>query len=203
MPSLFPSNKLVIASHNSGKLREFEKLLPLPGVSLVSAGALGLPEPDETGLTFAENALLKADAAMNASGLVALADDSGLAVEALDGAPGIYSARLAGVEKDFGRAMQTIAQQLEQKGLVPTGQKAAFIAVLVLAFPQRPPLQVEGRVEGRLVFPPRGTGGFGYDPIFIPEGETRSFGEMAAQEKARFSHRALACRALLRALEGI
>jgi XTP/dITP diphosphohydrolase len=192
MMRLFPEKKLIIASHNPGKLVEFQTLLALPGdeIALVSAGVLGLPEPIETGDSFASNARLKAEAAMKAACLPALADDSGLAVEALNGAPGIYSARWAGPTKNFAAAMEKIRGELAAKQLETS--RAAFVAALCLALPNGDFMEVEGRVEGHLEFPPRGKNGFGYDPIFVPEGETRTFGEMMPEEKDRLSHRARA-----------
>jgi XTP/dITP diphosphohydrolase len=194
---LFTEPKLVLASHNKGKLAEFQRLFAPYGVELVGAGALGLAEPAETGTTFVENALIKARAAVAASGLPALSDDSGIAVAALDGAPGVYSADWAGPGKDFAPAMQRIEDGLKGKA----DRSAAFVAVLVLAWPDGHYEVAEGRVEGHVVWPPRGTGGFGYDPMFVPEGETETFGEMAVGEagfarKATFSHRARAFTAL-------
>jgi XTP/dITP diphosphohydrolase len=181
---LLPGSRLVVATHNDGKLREFRELLKPFGLDLTSAGELGLPEPDETGTTFAENARLKAEAAATASGLPALADDSGLAVLALWGAPGIFSARWAGPEKDFAAAMQRIEDDLHARGAVePPQRRAAFIASLCLARPGQDCDEVEGSVLGTLVWPPRGTEGFGYDPVFLPEGHERTFGEMSAIQK--------------------
>jgi XTP/dITP diphosphohydrolase len=181
---LLPGSRLVVATHNDGKLREFRELLKPFGLDLTSAGELGLPEPEETGTTFAENARIKAEAAAKASGLPALADDSGLAVLALWGAPGIYSARWAGPKKDFGLAMQRIQDELHARGAVePQQRRAAFVAALCLARPGDECDEVEGFVLGTLVWPPRGTAGFGYDPMFLPEGHERTFGEMSADEK--------------------
>jgi XTP/dITP diphosphohydrolase len=192
MMRLFPEKKLIIASHNPGKLVEIQTLLALPGdeIALVSAGVLGLSEPIETGDSFASNARLKAEAAMKAAHLPALADDSGLAVEVLNGAPGIYSARWAGPTKNFAAAMEKIRSELAAKQLETS--PAAFVAALCLSFPDGTFMEVEGRVEGHLEFPPRGKNGFGYDPIFVPEGETRTFGEMQSEEKDQLSHRARA-----------
>lgn len=178
------SGRLVIATHNSGKLREFTELLaPFP-VELASAGALGLPEPDETGTTYAENAQLKADAAARASGLPALADDSGLSVETLWGAPGIFSARWAGASKDFSTAMARVEEELRARGATtPEKRGASFVAALCLAFPDGSRVEVEGSVHGTVVWPPRGERGFGYDPLFLPDSESRTFGEMEAAEK--------------------
>ncbi len=194
------SGRLVIATHNPGKLAEMRELLAPHGVQAISAGELGLPEPEETGTSFAENALIKAQAAANAAHLPALADDSGLAVEALDGAPGIYSARWAGPEKDFSAAMRHVEQQLHERGATsPDRRGAQFVAALCLAWPDGHAETFEARVEGVLVWPPRGDKGFGYDPMFLPRGESRTFGEMDSEEKHRLpprgrglSHRARA-----------
>jgi XTP/dITP diphosphohydrolase len=176
------TGRLVIATHNAGKLREFEELLRPFDLSLLGAAALGLEEPEETGSTFRGNAILKAQAAARASGLVALADDSGLCVDALDGAPGVYSARWAGATKDFGAAMARVERELEAHA-APPPWRAAFVSVLALAWPDGAVETFEGRVDGSLVFPPRGTAGFGYDPIFRPDGHDRTFGEMSSHEK--------------------
>ena len=176
------TGRLVIATHNAGKLREFEELLRPFDLSLLGAAALGLEEPEETGSTFRGNAILKAQAAARASGLVALADDSGLCVDALDGAPGVYSARWAGATKDFGAAMARVERELEAHA-APPPWRAAFVSVLALAWPEGAVETFEGRVAGCLVFPPRGTAGFGYDPIFRPDGHDRTFGEMSSHEK--------------------
>jgi XTP/dITP diphosphohydrolase len=186
---LSPGTQLVLATHNPGKIREFEALLAPYGIELVSAAQLGLPEPEETGSTFAENARLKALAAASASGLPALADDSGLVVYGLDGAPGVRSARWAGPGRDFGPAMRRVLDELASR---TADRRAAFVAILCLAHPDGTVTLHEGRVEGTLAPEPRGQGGFGYDPLFIPEGDTRTFGEMTAAEKARLSHRARA-----------
>lgn len=178
--------RLVIASHNAGKVREIGELLAPYGIEGVTASALGLPEPEETGATFLANAELKARAAATA-GLPALADDSGLAVAALDGAPGIYSARWAGPERDFSRAMAKVHDRLGDHT-----REAAFVAALALAWPDGHIECFEGRVEGRLVWPPRGNRGFGYDPIFVPDGHGETFGEMVPEAKARITHRARA-----------
>ena len=176
------TGRLVIATHNAGKLREFEELLRPFDLSLLGAAALGLEEPEETGSTFRGNAILKAQAAARASGLVALADDSGLCVDALDGAPGVYSARWARPTKDFGAAMARVERELEAHA-APPPWRAAFVSVLALAWPDGAVETFEGRVDGSLVFPPRGTAGFGYDPIFRPDGHDRTFGEMSSHEK--------------------
>ena len=181
---LLPGSRLVVATHNGGKLREFRELLKPFDLDLTSAGELDLPEPDETGTTYAENARIKAQAAANASGLPALADDSGLSVMALWGAPGVFSARWAGPEKDFASAMQRIENELHERGAIETAQRrAVFVASLCLARPGGECDEVEGFVLGTLVWPPRGTEGFGYDPVFLPEGHERTFGEMSADEK--------------------
>ncbi len=197
---------LVVATHNAGKLREIEELLKPFGVETLGAGALGLDEPEETGSTFRDNAVLKAEAAARASGMVALADDSGLCVEALEGAPGIYSARWAGESKNFSAAMARVESELEARG-APQPWRAAFVSALALAWPDGAVETFEGRVEGALVFPPRGTAGFGYDPIFRPDGHERTFGEMSSEEKhgipadgsLALSHRARAFQKFARA----
>ena len=181
---LLPGSRLVVATHNDGKLRELRELLKPFALDLTSAGELGLPEPEETGTSFAENARIKAEAAAKASGLPALADDSGLAVLALWGAPGIFSARWAGPNKDFASAMQRIEDELHARGaLEPPQRRAAFVAALCLCRPDGECDEVEGFVLGTLVWPPRGTAGFGYDPVFLPESHERTFGEMSADEK--------------------
>jgi XTP/dITP diphosphohydrolase len=185
--------RLVVATHNKGKLREIEELVAPYGMSVVAAGDLGLPEPEETGTTFEENAALKAMAAAAASGLPALADDSGIAVDALGGAPGVYSARWAGADKDFGKAMRDVEEKLAALGATaPAERKAHFVAVLALAFPDGSCDLFRGEVHGHLEFPPRGENGFGYDPIFVPEGHDITFGEMAPERKQSMSHRARA-----------
>lgn len=175
------TGKVVIATHNAGKLKEMRELLAPHGLEAVSAGELGLPEPEETGTTFRANAAIKAHAAAQASGLPALADDSGICVAALGGDPGIYSARWAGPSKDFAGAMAEIERQIEARGA--TDRSAWFVSALTVAWPDGHQEEVEGRVDGTLVWPPRGTAGFGYDPMFLPEGESRTFGEMSAEEK--------------------
>ena len=174
--------RIVAATHNVGKLREIRELLAPHRVAAVGAAELGLGEPDETGLTFRDNAELKASAAARASGEPALADDSGLCVEALRGAPGVYSARWAGQPKDFRAAMSRVEAELSASG-APRPWRAHFISALALAWPDGRVDVFEGRVDGDLVFPPRGTAGFGYDPIFRPDGHERTFGEMSAEEK--------------------
>ncbi len=179
---------LVIASHNPGKVREIDDLLRPFGIETVGAAAVGLVEPEETGTTFAENAALKARAAARVAKLPALADDSGLAVSALEGSPGIYSARWAGPRKDFAIAMRKVEDALKGK----SDRRAAFVAALALAWPDGRCDVFEGRVEGTLVWPPRGEKGFGYDPIFVPAGHTITFGEMEPAKKHTISHRAKA-----------
>ena len=181
--------RLVIASHNEGKVREIRALLEPYGIEPVSAAALDLPEPEETGTTFVANAELKALQAADLSGLPALADDSGLCVDALNGDPGIYSARWAGPDRDFAVAMQRVHNRLMDAG-PDAGQDAHFICVLALAWPDGHVEQFEGRVEGILVWPPRGDHGFGYDPMFVANGEAESFGEMDPARKHAMSHRA-------------
>jgi XTP/dITP diphosphohydrolase len=201
MGALKRGDTLVFATHNPAKLREIGEMVSPFGLKVVSAGALALPEPEETGLTFEENAILKAAAAATASGHPALADDSGLVVDALGGDPGIYSARLAGPNKDFGHAMQMIEDQLQKAGATEPAQRCArFVAVLALAFPDGRTETFRGEVEGHLVWPPRGPNGFGYDPMFVPEGRERTFGEMEGHEKAKLSHRARAFAAFAHAM---
>ena len=194
---LEPGAKLVIATHNPGKARELVEILG-PGFQAVSAGELGLPEPEETESTFAGNALLKARAAAEATGLTALADDSGLSVAALEGQPGIYSARWAGPGRDFAVAMAKVEERLEEVG---TGDMSAwFTCALAVAWPGGPGVVVEGRVDGRLTFPPRGEKGFGYDPIFVPQGGEKTFGELDPAAKEALSHRTRAFEKLRAAL---
>ncbi len=187
MPQPFGGHRLVIASHNPGKVEEIGALLAPFAVETIAAGALGIPEPEETGDSFEANAALKARAAAEASGLPALADDSGLVVPALGGAPGIYSARWAGPAKDFQLAMERVRRELGDKEL-----NARFVAVLALARPGGNTELFRGEVEGSLTWPPRGDRGFGYDPMFIPLGGNLTFGEMDPVEKHRISHRARA-----------
>lgn len=178
------TGKLVIATHNPGKLVEMRELLAPYGIEAVSAGELGLGEPDETGDTFQANARIKAVAAANAANLPAFADDSGLAVDALDGAPGIYSARWAGASKDFMAAMTQIERLLQERAATTSEQRSAhFVSALCVAWPDGHLEEVEATAEGTLVWPPRGTAGFGYDPAFLPNGHTRTFGEMTSLEK--------------------
>ncbi|MCC7250411.1 RdgB/HAM1 family non-canonical purine NTP pyrophosphatase [Hyphomicrobium sp.] len=196
---LAPGSRLVVASHNPGKVWEIKELIVPYGFDAVSAGNLDLAEPEETEPTFEGNARLKALAAANGSGLPALADDSGLEIDALGGAPGIYSARWAGPGKDFGLAMQLVHDALAEKGawegLPP---RANFISVLCLAWPTGEHRLFEGRVYGTLRWPPRGGNGFGYDPIFVPDGETQTFGEMEPSAKYAISHRTRAFEAFKR-----
>jgi XTP/dITP diphosphohydrolase len=178
------TGRLVIATHNPGKLAEMRELLAPHGVEAVSAGELGLPEPEETGTTFQANARIKAVAAANAAKLPAFADDSGLVVDALDGQPGIHSARWAGAAKDFAAAMARIERLLQERGAHEGVQRAAhFVSALCVAWPDGHCEAVEARVDGTLVWPPRGTAGFGYDPMFLPDGFARTFGEMTSIEK--------------------
>lgn len=190
-------SSLVLASHNAGKLIELEALLTPLGISVTSAASHGVDEPEETGSSFAENAILKARNTTEQTGLPALSDDSGLTVAALGGAPGIYSARWAGPEKDFGKAMEQIRSALVDAGVHPTGAQAAFVCVLALTLPGGEVKHFEGRVEGSLTYPPRGEQGFGYDPIFVPEGRSDTFGEMQPDAKHAISHRAQAFKQLV------
>ena len=191
----FREQKLVIASHNPGKVREIGELLAPFGVEVLSAGALGLPEPAEDGLTFAANAEIKARAAAATSGLPALADDSGLVVHGLDGAPGIYSARWAGPAKDFAQAMRRVWSELAERRA--GDRRAYFVAALALCWPDGHCETHQGEVHGTLVWPPRGTRGFGYDPMFRADGQTLTFGEMEPAAKHALSHRANAFRKLI------
>jgi XTP/dITP diphosphohydrolase len=179
--------KIVVASHNEGKLREFAGLMAPFGFAAKSAREYGLPEPDETGTTFEENAYIKAFAAAKATGLPALSDDSGLCVDALDGAPGVYTANWAEKEdgtRDFAMAMRRTEAAMQEAGATePARRTGRFVAVICLAFPDGEGEYYRGEVEGRLVWPPRGELGFGYDPVFLPNGHDKTFGEMTAQEK--------------------
>lgn len=197
MPRSFSESSLVIASHNSGKIREIKTLLEPFRVDVRSALDYPLEEPEETETTFTGNAAIKSKYFAKHTGLPALADDSGLSVEQLDGEPGVYSARWAGEKKDFQHAMERVRRELLSRGLEPEGQKAWFICVLSLTWPDGETEQVEGRVAGRLTFPPRGSHGFGYDPIFIPEGFSQTFAEMKPEEKHAISHRARAFEKLI------
>lgn len=189
---------LVLASHNKGKLKEFETLLQGLVGEVKSAGELGLIEPLETGTTFIENATMKAVTAMKASGLPCLSDDSGMSVNGLGGEPGVYSADWAGPEKDFAKAMTMVNDKLGNNN----DRSAYFTSVLVLAYPDGRTEIFEGRVDGQIVWPPRGTGGFGYDPMFVPDGYSTSFGEMSSDEKHTMSHRARAVQKLITYLKG-
>jgi XTP/dITP diphosphohydrolase len=211
MPISLGCGPLVVASHNDGKVREIVDLLSPFGIVVRSASALRLDEPEETGMTFEANAILKAKAAAASSGMIALADDSGLAVDALGGDPGIYSARWAGPAKDFSVAMRKVEDALQAAGAAtPEQRRAHFISVLALATPHGEIETFLGRVDGTLVWPPRGNHGFGYDPIFLPEGHSSTFGEMSADEKHGWrpgsadalSHRARAFRLFARRFLG-
>jgi XTP/dITP diphosphohydrolase len=184
---------LVLATHNPGKVIEISELLANFGIKVVSAGELCLPEPEENGATFAENAAIKAHAAARAAGLPALADDSGLCVNALGGEPGVYSARWAGPEKDFGKAMASVHEKLGNAA----DRAAFFVCALALAWPDGTANIFEGRCNGTITWPPRGEKGFGYDPFFIPDGENRTFAEMSADEKKAISHRSKAFEKLI------
>ena len=197
MLKLIKGMRLVAATHNPGKAREIEALLD-GHYAVVTAGELNLPEPDETESSFVGNALLKARHAADRSGEVALADDSGLSVAALDGAPGVFSARWAGPDKDFAHAMRRVEERLEETGA--DDRRAWFTSALAGAWPDGPAVVVEGRVDGALAFPPRGDRGFGYDPIFVPDGHDLTFGEMDPALKDSISHRALAFAKLKAAL---
>ena len=178
------SGRLAIATHNPGKLVEMRELLAVYGVGAVSAGELGLPEPEETGTSFRANARIKAEAAAQASGQPAFADDSGLAVDALGGEPGIHSARWAGPTKDFARAMARIDALLRERGATAPAQRTAhFVSALCIAWPDGHLEEFEATVDGTLVWPPRGTKGFGYDPMFLPDGFAQTFGEMTSDDK--------------------
>ena len=194
---LEPGSRLVAATHNPGKARELAALLGAR-FDVISAAALGLGEPDEPETTFVGNALIKARAAADASGLVALADDSGLCVAGLDGAPGVHSARWAGPSRDFGHAISLVERRLAESGTAE--RQAWFVCALAVAWPGGPMVAVEGRIDGLVTFPPRGEKGFGYDPIFIGDGQTETFGEMRPAAKDAISHRARAFAALKAAL---
>lgn len=178
----------MIASHNDGKVSEITDLLNPWHIKCISAGELGLPEPDENGVTFEENAVIKAQAAATASHMPALADDSGLAVTALDDAPGVHSARWAGPTRNFNVAMARVEQALSAH----SNRNARFICVLALVWPDGARVTFEGEVAGKLIWPPRGNNGFGYDPVFVPNGENKTFGELDAEKKHLISHRARA-----------
>jgi XTP/dITP diphosphohydrolase len=200
----FTGGNLVIASHNKGKVREIGELLAQPGIAVpvqvISAGELGLPEPDETGTTYIENAVLKARAAASAAKLPALADDSGFDVRAIGGQPGIYAARWAGPSKDFDLAMQKVWDAMQQSG--SDDRHAEFVCALALAWPDGHVDAFEGRIAGGIVWPPRGDRGFGYDPMFVPDGQALSYGEMDSEWKHADSHRARAFRQLVAACFG-
>lgn len=196
MRMLRPDAPLLVATHNTGKAREILELLGPYVMGVKTSGELGLSEPEETGETFEENALIKAREAARQSGLIALADDSGLSVTALGGAPGIYSARWAGPTKDFSLAMERVQRELGDSA----DRSAYFICVLALAWPDGSSRTFEGRVDGTLVWPPRGERGFGYDPIFLPLGHMLTFGEMEPEQKHRISHRARAFSVLVEGL---
>lgn len=193
MTDAVAGRKLVIASHNPGKVREIADLLGPLGYSVISAGEAGAPEPEETGHSFAQNALIKAEACVTATGLPALADDSGLEVAALGGEPGIYAARWAGPDRDFRVAMERVERELQAAGATtPESRRANFACALCLADSGDNYHIFIGRVFGHLVWPPRGDRGFGYDPVFVPDGHDITFGEMAPEKKHRISHRAAA-----------
>ena len=178
------AGRLVIATHNPGKLAEMRDLLALYGVDAISAGELGLPEPEETGASFRANARIKAEAAAKASNLPAFADDSGLTVDALDGQPGIHSARWAGPDKDFRFAMNKIQSLLMERGAKAAERRRGhFVSALCVAWPDGHVEEFEATVDGNVVWPPRGTLGFGYDPLFLPDGQTKTFGEMSSEDK--------------------
>ncbi len=191
---MFPQNKLVVASHNHGKMREIRELLAPYPIEVLGGGDFNLPEPAENADSFMGNAEIKACYFAERTGLPSLSDDSGLVIPALGGAPGIHSARWAGKEKDFAAAMRRIEKELKEKAGKAEGQSAHFICALSLCFPGGPVQNFEGRVDGALAFPPRGGQGFGYDPIFLPEGYHLTFGEMPPEEKHAISHRARAFR---------
>ena len=184
MPHRRITGRLLIATHNPGKLAEMRDLLAAYGIEAVSAGELGLPEPEEPGTTFRANARIKAEAAAKASGMASFADDSGLTVDALDGEPGIYSARWAGPDKDFRLAMNEVQTKLmEKRAKAPERRRAQFVSALCVAWPDGHLEEFEAKVHGILVWPPRGTKGFGYDPMFLPDGQTQTFGEMSSEDK--------------------
>lgn len=196
--ALHAGDRLVVASHNIGKVWEMAELLAPYGIETLAAAELNLPEPEETGKSFIENAELKARSAANGAGLPALADDSGLEVAALDGAPGLFSARWGGPERDFGLAMQKVHAALEE--IAATERSANFTCALSLAWPDGEVRSFQGKVFGEIVWPPRGDKGFGYDPIFMPEGRAETFGEMDQDKKHAMSHRAMAFKQMMDAL---
>ena len=195
----FPRKTLVLATRNPGKVREMQRHLSPLGLSVTTSAALHLPEVAETGTTFDENVRLKAASASKASGLAVLADDSGLEADALGGAPGVYTADWAGPERNFRMAMARLRAEVHAAG---DERGARFVSVLMLMWPDGRSFTARGEVRGRLVFPGRGTGGFGYDPVFIPDGDSKTFAEMTADEKARYSHRRRAIDRLLAELRG-
>lgn len=209
-PKLGPGDRLVLATHNAGKLKEFQDLFEPFGLELVSAGELGLPEPDETGTTFAENARIKAHAAASASGMLALSDDSGLCVDALGGKPGVYTANWAGPERDFAHGMKRVEDALQAANATrPSERTGHFVATLCLAEPDGQDWLFEGRIDGMLVWPPRGERGHGFDPVFMPEGYDITFGQMPAEMKHSWapgeeglSHRARAFASFVTAVLG-
>ena len=193
MARTFTGGALIIASHNEGKVAEITALLAPFGAAVTSAAERGLAEPEETGTTFTDNAILKAKAAAETTGVPALADDSGLGADALGGAPGIYSARWAGPDRDFGAAMEKLQIELGAS----QNRSAAFVSALALAWPDGHVESVEGRVQGALTWPPRGDKGFGYDPMFVPDGGAQTFGEMNPDAKEAVSHRTQAFQKLV------
>jgi len=192
MTRKFTGTKLVIASHNSGKVREMTELLIPFKVNVIEAEELDLTEPEETGKTFVANAILKAKFSAVHAGLPSFADDSGLVVEVLNGAPGIYSARWAGPSKNFNLAIKSVEKAIKETGLIPETIRAYFVSALCIYWPDGHFETFEGKVHGSLTFPPRGINGFGYDPIFVPIGHKQTFGEMSEYEKNELSHRTLA-----------
>ncbi len=193
LPRLFTEPRLVIASHNKGKIAEIADLLTPYPVDIISIRKLNLPEPEETGRTFIANAVIKAEAAVAGCGLPSLADDSGLSVEALCGEPGIFSARWAGPDRDFNLAMTTVNGKLGKN----PNRRAHFVSALAIAWPDGHSESFEGRIYGNMIWPPRGSGGFGYDPMFMPDGYDKTFGEIPYDEKQRISHRAAAFQKLV------
>ncbi len=200
------TGKAVLATHNAGKLKEMRELFEPYGIELVSAGELGLPEPKEDGTMYAENAAIKAHAAAKATGLPAISDDSGLSVDLIDGAPGLFTADWAGHPRSWERAMQRLHDELTRRGHAVEGAAARFVSALVIAWPDGHEELFEGRCFGQLTWPPRGKAGFGYDPMFVPEGHARTFAELTSEEKhglppqgAGLSHRARAFLALAEA----
>ena len=193
MPRQFTEKHLVVASHNRGKVAEITDLLAPYPLKIISIAELGLPAPEETGKTFIDNALIKAQAAVEGCGLPCLADDSGISVEALCGEPGIFSARWAGPDRNFNLAMTTVNEKLGNK----TNRRAYFVSALTLAWSDGYSESFEGRIYGTIIWPPRGSSGFGYDPMFMPDGYNKTFGEIPYDEKQRISHRAMAFEKLI------